>query len=291
VIRIRPLSSDPGQDGVVEAENEAAGRPDRKGEEFLRDLSWRQLLRLAAGAPDSFLLVLFLLVVDYVLITITWSGGAALVVRSAVFLLTLLLALHTSRVRQRTQKLARLIAALSMVAVLIIAIFGQDPAVGAVVLLSSLLLLATPLAIGWRILHHQEVTTETIAGAICIYVLIGLVFAYLDYGIQLASGSDFFAQSGHHGLPDFTYFSYITMATVGYGDLTPATGVPRTMSVLDALVGQVFLVVLLARLVSLYRGPVSWRRGLQERLGGEAGGAGGPGGGPTPTQPPPPAET
>jgi hypothetical protein len=166
---------------------------------------------------------------------------------------------------------ARLLAALTMVAVLVIAVAGEDKAIGAVTLLTSVLLLASPIAIGWRILHHQQVTGETIAGAICIYVLIGMIFANLDYGIQLASGNNFFAQSGHHGLPDFAYFSYITMTTVGYGDLTPTTGLPRTTSVLDALTGQVFLVVMLARLVSMYRGPGGWRRGVEERLTQEGG--------------------
>src|SRR6202012_2405640 len=116
----------------------------------------------------------------------------------------------------------------------------------------SALVLASPVAIGWRILHHRRVTRETIAGAVCIYVLIGMIFAQFDYGIQLVSGTSFFAQSGHHGLPDFAYFSYITMATVGYGDLTPAPGLPRTYAVTEALAGQIFLVVLVARLVSLY---------------------------------------
>jgi hypothetical protein len=256
----------------------------------LSGLSRRELLRVIARAPDSYVLLLLLLVVDYVLISVDWSGAVSLVARSAVFLLTLLLAFHTSRVPLRMQRVVRLIAALTMVAALIVAVFGEDPpAFGAVILLSSLLLLATPVAVGWRILHHQEVTAETLAGAICIYVLIGMTFAYLDYGMQLASGSDFFAQSGHHGLPDFVYFSYITMATVGYGDLSPATGLPRTMAVLDALVGQVFLVVLLARLVSLYRGPVSWRRGLQERLDRDTGA--GAGASPNQPGPTPPAET
>jgi hypothetical protein len=138
----------------------------------------------------------------------------------------------------------------------------------------SVVLVATPLAIGWRILHHQQVTGETIAGAICIYVLIGMIFATVDYGVQLASGNSFFAQPGDHGLPDFAYFSYVTMATVGYGDLSPATGLPRTLSVMDALIGQVFLVTLLARLVSMYRGPAGWRREIEQRLQeAEAGGA------------------
>jgi Ion channel len=236
------------------------------GAEELPGLNRRQLLRLAARAPDSYGLVLFLLVLDYVLMNFDWPSGGGLFARSALFLLTLLLAFHTSRVGRRVQNAARILAGATVLTALGVAVAGGDRASGAVVLLTSVLLLATPLAIGWRILHHEQVSGETIAGAVCIYVLIGMVFANLDYGIQLASGRDFFAQSGHHGLPDFAYFSYITMATVGYGDLTPTTGLPRTMAVLDAMTGQVFLVVLLARLVSMYRGPLGFRRGLEERL-------------------------
>jgi len=177
-----------------------------------------------------------------------------------------LLAFHTSRVGPRIQGVARVLVALTVLVSIGVAFGGGDPAFGAITFVVSLLILACPMAIGWRILHHERVTGETIAGAICIYVLIGMIFANFDYGIQLASGSDFFAQSGPHGLPDFAYFSYITMATVGYGDLTPTTGLPRTMAVMDALVGQVFLVVMLARLVSMYGGPRGWRRGLEERL-------------------------
>ena len=63
---------------------------------------------------------------------------------------------------------------------------------------------------------------------------------------------------------------------MGYGDLSPATGFPRTLAVMDALVGQVFLVVMLARLVSMYGGPRGWRRSLQERLGDDEQPAGAP---------------
>jgi hypothetical protein len=69
---------------------------------------------------------------------------------------------------------------------------------------------------------------------------------------QLASGHSFFAQSGHYTSPSFLYLSFITMATVGYDDLTPAFGLPRTFSVLEALTGQIFLVVLVSRLVAMY---------------------------------------
>ncbi len=282
--RVRPLSSGSGQDGTVEQGPTTPGGVDATGTN-LTGLNRRQLLRLAARAPDSYGLVLILLVVDYVLMNFDWPSGGGLFVRSALFLLTLLLAFHTSRVGPRVQNATRILAGATVLAALGVAIAGGNRASGVMILLTSVLLLATPLAIGWRILRHQQVTGETIAGAVCIYVLIGMVFANLDYGIQLASASNFFAQSGHHGLPDFAYFSYITMATVGYGDLTPATGLPRTMSVLDALTGQVFLVVLLARLVSMYRGPLGYRQGLEGRLREGTASAS------ASAQPAPPAET
>lgn len=231
----------------------------------LQGLGLRQLVRLAARAPDSYVLLLVLLVLDYVALNVAWTGGGALILRAGLYAVTVLLAFHTSRVPRRLQQVVRIAVAVTFFIAVGAGIGDSDRFRGAEVLLISVLVLASPLAIGWRILHHRRVTRETIAGAVCIYVLIGLIFANFDYGIQLVSGSSFFAQPGQHGLPDFAYFSYITMATVGYGDLTPAPGLPRTMSVLDALIGQVFLVVLLARLVSLYR-PLGWRTGLEERL-------------------------
>ena len=232
------------------------------------DLSRAQVFRLVARAPDSYVLLLLLLVIDYVVVSVEWRGGFALAFRSALFALTVLLAFHTSRVGAPVQNAVRVLVALTFLATVGVAASGSDVASGSVVLLMSILLLACPVAIGWRILHHSRVTGETIAGAVCIYVLIGMIFANLDYGIQLAAGS-FFAQTGLHDLPDFAYYSYITMSTVGYGDLTPTTGLPRTMAVLEALIGQVFLVVLLARLVSLYSGPRGWRQGIRERIEAE----------------------
>jgi hypothetical protein len=229
----------------------------------------RQLLRLVARAPDSYVLLLILLVIDYVMLTVVWTGSFAFLVRIVLFALSVLLAFHTSRVSRRNMGVVRVAVAVTVLAAIGVAIAGGNQANGAVILLTSVLVLTSTIAIGWRILHHQHVSGETIAGAVCIYVLIGMIFALFDYGFQLASNTSFFAESGSHGLPDFAYFSYITMATVGYGDLTPASGLPRTLSVLDALVGQIFLVVLLARLVSLYRGPIGWRDDLRERIGSD----------------------
>jgi hypothetical protein len=231
--------------------------PDRLSPEAGRHPRIRALLDIALG-PDSYGILFLFLLGDYVFLTIGWSGGAALVVSSVWIGLTVLLAFRTSQVPHRLMLVVRVGVAVTVLAAIGVALGGGDRAYGTIVILTSLLVLASPIAIAWRILHHTRVTTQTVLGALCIYVLIGLVFANADYGVQLVSGNSFFAQSGHHGPADFVYFSYITMTTVGYGDLTPVTGLPRTNAVLEALIGQIFLVVLIARLVAMYTPSFRW---------------------------------
>jgi hypothetical protein len=227
-----------------------------------------EALRDIALGTDSYGIVFLFLVVDYIFLTIGWTGPVAIIV-SAVWLgLTMLLTFRTSEVSHHLMLLARVAVAVVVVAALGVALGGGDRASGTIAIISSLLVLASPIAIGWRILHHTRVTTQTVLGALCIYVLIGLIFANADYGVQLISGNSFFAQPGHHGPADFAYFSYITMATVGYGDLSPATGLPRTNAVLEALIGQIFLVVLVARLVGMYTPTFRWGHELRGGVGG-----------------------
>jgi hypothetical protein len=230
---------------------------------------WSELRAVAIG-PDSYGLVFLLLIGDYVLLTSGWRGNAALIVNALWLGMTVLLAFHTSRVPGRVMNVVRLAVAVVILGALGAGLAGSDQAAGAILLVMSALVVASPIAIGWRIAHHATVTAQTILGALSIYVLIGLIFANADYGLQLATGSSFFAQEGHHGPADFGYFSFITMATVGYGDLTPATGLPRTFAVLEALTGQIFLVVLVARLVTLYTPRHGLRAELRERETGAA---------------------
>ena len=216
-------------------------------------------VQAVAFGADSYGLLFLFLIGDYIFLSVGWRGSLALVITATWLSLTVLLAFRTSRVPRRVMDVVRVAAVVNVLTALSIAIGAGERAAGAAILLSTLLLVASPVAIGWRIVHHQVVTAQTILGALCVYVLIGLIFANADYGIQLASGSSFFSQSGHHGPSDFAYFSFITMTTVGYGDLTPSTGLPRTSAVLDALTGQIFLVVLVARLVTLYTPTFGWR--------------------------------
>lgn len=97
---------------------------------------------------------------------------------------------------------------------------------------------------------QTRVTRSTVTGALSVYLLIGLLFAYTYGLLDAATTRGFFAQSGHHGGVDYVYFSYISLTTVGYGDLTAASGLGRMMAVLEALIGQLYLVTIVAVVVA-----------------------------------------
>lgn len=91
-------------------------------------------------------------------------------------------------------------------------------------------------------------------GAVCIYVLIGMMFAFVYAAIDGIGSAPFFVQTSHATTPDFLYFSFITQTTVGYGDFTAAADLGRALSVLEALIGQLHLVTIIAVLVSRLSG-------------------------------------
>ena len=103
-----------------------------------------------------------------------------------------------------------------------------------------------------RVLHHRQVSYETVLGALCAYVLIGLLFAFLFLAVSELRSGPFFVQPGEHAQSEYVYFSFVTLTTLGFGDLSPSVGLPQALTALEALLGQVFLVTLVARLVTLW---------------------------------------
>jgi voltage-gated potassium channel Kch len=226
-------------------------------------------LRAAWSASDSYSLVLVLLLVDFFLLAALPEERWSPLIRAPLLVATLLLALRTSHASRHLIRLARWAGILVFVGV-ILAFLNDAPVFrGAIQLLFVLLLAALPFVIVRRILGHQEVSVETIYGALCVYLLIGLVFASL-FGAVNALGSEHFASPPSQNSPaDLLYLSFITLTTVGFGDVVPATDFSRAIVVLEALVGQVFLVTLVARLVAMF-GQEQRQRGRDERDDGSA---------------------
>jgi hypothetical protein len=146
--------------------------------------------------------------------------------------------------------------ALSVVACVALAplvlIFDSASIVGLTYLLPVVLLVTATMPVTLiRVLRHRRVTHETVLGALCAYVLVGLLFAFVYLAVN-DFGYDFFAQEGPHRQSEYLYFSFVALTTLGFGDLSPSVGLPQALTVLEALTGQVFLVTMVARLVTLW---------------------------------------
>jgi hypothetical protein len=124
-------------------------------------------------------------------------------------------------------------------------------------LVSLMLVLIAPVAIVIGLAREfrtdQHVTFQTVLAGLSIYLLIGMAFAFL-YGFCQDVSDDAFFSGGVVGTQnDFLYFSLATLTTTGYGDFTAAFDVGRAFSVLEALTGQIYLVTVVALLVSNLR--------------------------------------
>ncbi|TDJ68694.1 MAG: two pore domain potassium channel family protein [Proteobacteria bacterium] len=107
------------------------------------------------------------------------------------------------------------------------------------------------------VLQQKNVTHDMIFGAICGYLLIGLSWAFTySFVALLEPGSFAMAASGQASqadvLPDFFYYSFVTLTTLGYGDITPVGPFARSLTTLEAVIGQIYLTVLIARLVGVH---------------------------------------
>jgi hypothetical protein len=101
------------------------------------------------------------------------------------------------------------------------------------------------------VLRHEHVTLQTLYGAVCAYFLIGLMFSALYGAMNDLADSPIFGKQVARSV--FSYFSFTTLTTVGFGDYTIVTDLGRRMAVMEAVIGQVFIATTLARLVSLYK--------------------------------------
>ena len=141
----------------------------------------------------------------------------------------------------------------AVVLAFVVLFVDSSSVIGLTYLLPAVLLVTATLPITLnRVLHHRRVTHETVLGALCTYVLLGLLFAFVYLAGRELGGGTFFTQPGPHPQSEYLYFSFVVLTTLGFGDLSPASGLPQALTVLEALLGQVFLVTLVARLVTLW---------------------------------------
>jgi Ion channel len=182
-------------------------------------------------------------------------GRFGQVIVSAVLATTLMLSLWAADARPRVQKAALIVCVAVVATSLIGSLTGHVDA--APTRLANLLLvtLAPPaIVVGVvRLLRtRNRVTLEAVFGVLCLYILLGMAFAFI-YGTLDRLGQPqhpFFAQDVVATTSRCLYFSFTTMTTVGYGDLTAASNLGHTLAIFEALIGQIYLVTVVSLIVA-----------------------------------------
>ena len=106
-----------------------------------------------------------------------------------------------------------------------------------------------PVVILRHVYTRPRVTIGDVVGALDAYIELGLFFTFLYSAVDRFSAEPFFNQVVDPALFDYAYFSFVTMTSLGYGDFTPALAVGKGLVIVEVLLGSIFLVVLVARLV------------------------------------------
>jgi hypothetical protein len=104
---------------------------------------------------------------------------------------------------------------------------------------------------------RREVDRETMLGALSAYLFIGMAFAFAYRFLGGVQSSTFFGAQGEGDIADDLFFSFVTLTTTGYGNLVPAGNPGQSLAVLEALIGQLFLVTAVAKLVNAWK-PRAW---------------------------------
>ena len=192
-----------------------------------------------------------------------WTQAGAVVFESAA----VLAALVASRASRWLFVSAVIIIVLSVAGTCIAIGLGTSTRVPVGTLVSALLAIGVPVAIARGLWNRWIVDARTVLGALSIYVSIGLFYAFVFQAIHEITARAFFAQNVVETSADFLYFSFVTIATVGYGDLTAAGGLNRALSALEGMTGQLYLVTVVALLVSNLRPRIAARNGEQAPAG------------------------
>jgi ion channel len=208
-------------------------------------------------ASHTYGYVLLLVVLTYVFIVAapdeSWVRGVLILIETG----TLGLALWTSGLGwiRATLPLAAVAVSVAMLQLFV----GGSTMRGLDSVLDVLLIAATIVVIALGVVDQGEINRKSVTGAVCIYVILGIFFTFIySAAAEFGSGA-FFAQGTDGTAADRVYFSYVTLATLGYGDYTAAAQPGRSFAVAESLLGQLYLVTVVALLVGRFGMPARER--------------------------------
>jgi hypothetical protein len=209
-----------------------------------------RILRSEARLEDRYVLAGALIIACIITFAFAGDGKWGRMFAVALMSVTLIVILRASQVRPHTVRLTGIVCIVLFLVVAVAQASDGKWAIAAPSILGAALALCGPIAIIRRLVQQPVINFTTVAGALCVYLLAGLFFALLYGSMGLILHGDFFVQQPHGNAVDFVYFSFVTLTTTGYGDLTAKYDAGRMSAILEALFGQLYLVSIVALLVA-----------------------------------------
>ncbi|MEX0754068.1 MAG: potassium channel family protein [Actinomycetota bacterium] len=214
---------------------------------------------------DSYALVLLMTVLTIAFLAGTSDQGWEWIVGISLLCITLLVALHTSNVHRRTFRLALVLCVFALLGAAAGSTSEGTVATTGLAVIGAVLVFVTPIAMLRRVTQHLTINGQTVFAGITVYLLVGLFFSFVFMVIARADPQPFFeatstGAASDGGTSDYLFFSYVTMTTLGYGNLVPEQDLPRMLAVLEALLGQIYLVTVVAMIVAGFATTAQERR-------------------------------
>ncbi len=175
----------------------------------------------------------------------------ARITTAAINALVLVMVFRETGIARSSSRLVTLVFVGSLPLVMLSLVDHEQAPGGVIWMFQAAIAIAIAVAITARILRHRRVGLQTVFGAVCIYVMVGMAFAFIYGGLQTVMGSEVL-QVNDGGAVDPLYYSIVTLTTLGFGDITSPEVLVRRITMIEAMFGQLFLATLVARLVSLF---------------------------------------
>lgn len=213
-----------------------------------------RLSRLAQAftSPDSYGLVLVLIVTTYALAV---AQGTSHVLGSVVVLVqiaTVWFVLRTARARRASRAAALAVLVIAGLVAVSGGVVGGQGSELAILLASTTLYLIAPVVVVQHLIARSVVDREAVLGVIAAYLLIGMFFAFAYRVLGVLEPNPFFGAAGDANPAHALFFSFTTLSTTGYGNLVPAQAAGQTVAVAEMIIGQLFLITALGKVVSVW---------------------------------------
>jgi len=200
-------------------------------------------------ASHSYRYVLVMIIVVFAFMATAPDTDWARIVIVLLQSTTLVVALWTSGLVKYARGSLGIVGVAIALALLLV-LRPSDTLTGIVGIFELVLTLAIAAIVAFGIVDQGEINEQSVTGAICVYLLLGLMFTFFYGAVAALDSAPFFTSGTDGNVPLRLYFSYVTLSTVGYGDYTASTNLGHMLAIIEALTGQLYLVTVVAVLVA-----------------------------------------